>query len=529
MYFTSATFVAFLALVLVGYYLVFRRFQWQFLLVASFVFYAFSGWENLIYISVTIVSTWYAGRRMNALQAAQIETLAQNKAALSTTDAKAIRAATKQKRKRWLVACLLFNFGILAVVKYSNFAIGNINSLLDLLGANGRLGLLGLALPMGISFYTFQTMGYIIDVYRSKKADAAEGNLFRLALFSSFFPQIIQGPISRFGELSKTLYGPHRFNSDAFSAGLLRVLWGFFKKLIIADRLLVAVKTLTAAPAEYGGVYVLLAMSFYAITLYADFTGGIDITIGTAQMLGIKLPENFNRPFYSMSIAEYWRRWHITMGTWFKDYLFYPLSTAKPMLALIKPSRKLFGEKIGVRVPVYLVTIILWFATGLWHGASWNFIVWGLANGVVIIVSQELAPAYKRFHNRFTFANTAGYNAFQILRTFWLMCFIRSFDIYASVGATFAAYASVFTRFGAGQFAATGLSTLGLATADYIIAAAGVLAMIIAGAVKARFYTEKPVPMPLRFAGYFFLFFAVLIFGRYGIGYDANQFIYNQF
>ena len=261
-----------------------------------------------------------------------------------------------------------------------------------------------LLLPMGISFYTFQTMGYIIDVYRGKYG--AEKNIGKLALFVSFFPQLIQGPISRFDDLSLSLYKEHNFDAKGFSFGFQRVLWGYFKKLVIADRIVIAVLEITKNPETYDGIFVLVGMVFYAIQLYADFTGGIDITIGIAQMLGIKVKENFNRPYFSKSIVEYWRRWHITMGTWFKDYIFYPLSVCKPMLNISKSSRKRFGEQIGKRVPVYLSTMTVWFTTGLWHGASWNFVVWGLLKRICDFSFQEFEPLYAKFHQKFNVRNT---------------------------------------------------------------------------------------------------------------------------
>ena len=171
-----------------------------------------------------------------------------------------------------------------------------------------------------------------------------------------------------------------------------RIMWGYFKKLVIADRILVAVNTIIRDPEVYQGAFALVGMLFYAFQLYADFTGGIDITIGIAQVLGIEVKENFNRPYFSKSIAEYWRRWHITLGTWFRDYLFYPISVSKPMMKVFKFTRERFGGAIGRRIPVYISTITVWFVTGIWHGASWNFIAWGMANCVVIIISQELEP-----------------------------------------------------------------------------------------------------------------------------------------
>ena len=303
-----------------------------------------------------------------------------------------------------MLACLFLNLGILAVLKYTNFAIANINFFLDAFHAGEPISFKNMILPMGISFYTFMAVGYLVDVYRGKYP--AKKGLFSFALFISFFPQVIQGPISRFDDVSDDMWADHKFDRRAVSFGLQRILWGFFKKLVIADRILTAVNMIIHDPATYDGIYVFLGMMFYALELYADFTGGIDITIGTAELFGIHLKENFHRPYFSKNIAEYWRRWHITMGTWFTDYIFYPISVSEPMLKFNKFARKHFGEYIGKRMPVYTASAVVWFATGIWHGAAWNFIVWGMMNFVVLMISQELEPCYKRFHKHFSVDGT---------------------------------------------------------------------------------------------------------------------------
>ncbi len=411
---------------------------------------------------------------------------------------------------------------------HTNFFISNINTFLS---PDSALGFLNIAVPMGISYYTFMSMSYIIDVYREKAEP--QRNIFKYALFVSFFPQVVQGPISRYGDLSKTLYSGAAFDWDNINNGARRVLWGFFKKLVIANRLLPAVNALSECPDEFQGVYVLFNILLYAVTLYADFTGGIDITIGAAEMMGVRLKENFDRPFYSFNIADYWRRWHITMGTWFKDYLFYPMTVSKPMLKFSKYMRGKFGGGIGKRAPVYIVTMVLWFMTGLWHGATWNFIVWGLVNGAVILISQELSPLYERFHKRFKFSRTKGYAAFQILRTFWLMGAIRMFDRYDGVGNTLRMLASAITKFDINDFITRGVEVLGLSTSGYLSAGIGVAVMLLAsfmsrGGISARERLARAA-WPLRYLAVGALFFMILIFGAYGLGYDAAQFIYNQF
>ena len=530
MYFTSFGFILFLVVTFVLYYAVPKKAQWPVLLAASLFFYAFSGLTNFAYIFATIISTYLIGVKLSKIHKEQSGFLSANKAELSKEQKKEYKAGMKKKRWRWLLVCLFLNFGIMAVIKYTDFAISNVNSLIETFGGNGGLGLMNLILPLGLSFYTFQTMGYIIDVYRGKCE--AEQNIFKFALFTSFFPQIIQGPISRFEDISTDLFGEKSFDAKTFSYGAQRIIWGFLKKLVIADRLLIAVRVLSADPQGYPGIYVLACMFLYAVTLYADFTGGIDITIGIAEAMGIKVKENFDRPFYSKSIAEYWRRWHITMGTWFKDYLFYPLSVCKPMLNFSSWSRRVLGEKIGKRLPVYVSTLVVWFATGLWHGATWNFIVWGLVNGVVILISQEFNPLYAKFGERFSFVQKRGYEAFRIFRTFWLMCFIRAFDCYEGVAGTFKAQLSVFTDFSLGRFMSEGLTGMGLGINDYIAAFLAVGLLLIVSVIKTKgsardFIAGKPAAV--RHFVFAALILAILIFGVYGVGYDSRQFIYNKF
>ncbi|MDR2751062.1 MAG: hypothetical protein LBC41_10400 [Clostridiales bacterium] len=319
MRFVSYEFLLLLAVALVLYYTACRKCQWQLLLAASAVFYARSGALHLLFITATVASTFLASMAM---------------------------AKRERKRERRLpfALCLVFNIGILAFFKYSP-----------------------LAFPLGLSFYTLQTMGYLIDCYRARPGvKPALSNPFKLALFTSFFPQLTQGPISRFGELKDTLYARHELKADDFTEGLLRVALGLFKKLVIAERLM----PLLGIQGGFAGWCV--SSLLYAVTIYCDFTGGLDIAIGVARMFGIRLSENFDRPFYAKSVSEYWRRWHMTMGSWFRDYIFYPMSLWKPVLRLSKV------KALGKRAPVWVATTVTWLATGLWHGATWNFVLWGL-------------------------------------------------------------------------------------------------------------------------------------------------------
>ncbi len=530
MLFTSYSFIIFITIIFILYYTIPKGLQWVLLLAASYLFYSLMSIKFLFYILFTTITTYFIGIKIGELHNIHSNYLADHKASLSREEKKSYRAFMKSRLWKWLLVCLLLNFGLLVIAKYTNFTIENINGILELIGSSKRLTFWNIALPMGISFYTFKTMSYIIDVYRGKYPP--EKNIFKFALFVSYFPQLIQGPISRFDDLSETLFTEHSFDRKNLNFGLQRIMWGFFKKLVIADRMLVAVNTIIRDPEAYQGIFVFLGMLFYTYQLYADFTGGIDITIGISEVLGIKVRENFERPYFSKSITEFWRRWHITMGTWFKDYLFYPLSVWKPMLNFAKFSRNKFGNNFGKKLPVYLTTLIVWFTTGLWHGANWNFIAWGLTNGIVIIISLECKPFYNWFHNKFKVGGTFGFRLFQIIRTTLLMSAIRLFDLYRDVPMTLRMFGTIFTKPNIHMLFNGSLANLGLSLSDYFILLLGFVVLLIVSLVQRTGSVRGKIAESNMVVGYalnYALIIAILIFGAYGIGYDANQFIYNQF
>ena len=530
MLFTSYEFIFFLACLLVLYYHTPERFQWMLLLAGSLFFYASFGPVYLIYIGISIVSTWFCGILLAKNLSKQKEYLDAHKTDLGREEKKLYKAGQKTARSRMQAVCILFNLGILAVMKYSNFFIGNINGIFSMIGRE-PLAFVSIALPLGISFYTLQAIGYLVDVGRGTVE--AEENPFRLALFISFFPQVVQGPIARFGDLKKTLYGPHSYDGRTVSFGLQRVLWGFFKKLVVADRLMPFVLGVTADAGVYRGIYVLLGGFLYTVELYADFTGGIDISIGAAEALGIRLSENFNQPYFSTSLKEYWRRWHISMCSWFRDFVFYPVSTSRSMQNFSRFLRAKLNPTAGKRIPVYVSSFAVWFATGIWHGASWNFIVWGLLNFIILMASEELEPLYDKFHERFGLREKKGYRAFMMTRTFILVCFLNLFDCYASVGDTLSAIASAFCPANLPLLFSGEFEWFGLYASDFVVVGLAVALMCFISTKKERGEhireTIDELSFPVRATIWSLLFLAVLIFGAYGIGYDSAQFIYNRF
>ncbi len=529
MLFTSASFIGFAALTLLAYYIVPKKFQWWILLASGLLFYALSGTEYIIFILYTALVTYLTAVFLQKKADEEDAFVEANRGNLEKSERKRIRAAGKKKRFRILLIGLILGFGMLAVLKYTAFVLEGARSVWILFGGES-FSIPSLLLPLGISFYTFQSMGYLIDVYR--KTTRAECNFAKLLLFISFFPQLLQGPISRFGVLQKQLTEPHPFRGSDFRSGMLRVLWGYFKKLLVADTAMIAIKTLITEPDSYRGVFVLLLILLYSAQIYGDFTGGIDITIGLSEMFGIHLTENFNRPFSSKSTKEYWNRWHITMGTWFTDYVFYPLSVSRPMQHLSASASVKLGNGFGLRLPVYLSTIVTWFLTGLWHGAGWNFIVWGLLNCLVILISRELEPLYRRFNQRFPRLTASRFWAgWQAIRTFLLMGLIRTLDCYRDVPLTFSQWGSLLTVWNWNELFSDAWITLGLTVGEWSvlfcsIAVIFTISQLTKKCDARKAVSEKPV---LWLALSCTLIIVILLFGAYGIGYDASQFIYTQF
>lgn len=528
MLFTSYEFIAFFLVLLLLYYVVPKKCQWMLLLIANCIFYCSASPKHLIYILCTTLLTYVTALRIARSLSRQKQYLHEHKDEMDKAGRKEYKQKCQKRRKLWLAGCLIAVLGLLAVLKYTNFFIANLNSVLA--GFGTQLNFVTLAIPLGISFYTLQAVGYLVDVYRGTVE--AEKNFFRYFLFVSFFPLLIQGPISRYGDLSKTLYEPHAANKTEIFRGLQRMLWGYFKKLVIADRILIGLRVVLDAPDTYQGAYVVVGMLLYTVELYADFTGGIDITIGLSQALGIHVMENFRLPYFSKSLKEYWRRWHISMCSWFRDYVFYPASVSAVMQKMMKWGKTHLGNRAGKRLPVYAASFLVWMATGIWHGASWNYVIWGLLNWAVLMASEEMEPLYARFHRRFSCGEKQWYKLWMIVRTFCLICILNLFDCYGSAGTTLYLLGSVFRAKNWNIFVDGSLLRLGMSAVDFCVLAAGVALMLVVSLLQLRGSVREQIgklAYPVRVCLWFGLFVSVLLLGAYGHGYDASQFIYNQF
>ena len=431
MVFFSLSFVIFLICLLVCYYACGRlapTYQWVVLLVGSIVFYGIAGkWPMLVFLFVTAFSTWQGSRMLAKLSADAKDA---RKAAKGREAKKAVKQQFVRKRRIVLVVVLLITLGMLGYLKYWNTILFNFG-----LEPNPRS--LGILLPLGISFYMFTALGYFIEVYNEQYDP--EPNFARFLLFVSWFPQVTQGPINRYGEIAQQLFASRRVDGHAMRRGLLRMAYGIFKKYAIANVLIINFSAIfTNANTSTTGPVIIIGILIYSIEMYADFSGGIDIVEGASELFGVEMAQNFRQPYFSTSLADFWRRWHMSLGAFMRDHVFYPLAVTKPMKALNKQATKVLGKQVGRTISACVANVIVFLLVGLWHGAEWHFLLWGLYNGVVIALSDLLAPLFERLSQALHVnRESAAFHVFSILRTFAVVAVGRYFDCMENVGLIF--------------------------------------------------------------------------------------------
>lgn len=373
MLFNSSEFLLFFPLVTIIYFLLPHKFRWIHLLIASCIFYMAFIPVYILILLFTIVVDYFAGIWI---------------------------ANSVGKRRKWfLVLSLIANIGILAVFKYYNFFIENVNVILHYLGihANSELPYLSIILPIGLSFHTFQAMSYTIEVYRGNQKPEKHFGIY--ALYVMFYPQLVAGPIERPQHLLPQLREKHQFDIDRVYAGLRLMLWGLFKKVVIADRLALYVNEVYGNVHGYGSGNLLIAAFFFAIQIYCDFSGYSDMALGAARVMGFRLMINFNRPYFSKNIREFWQRWHISLSSWFRDYLY----------------KSLGGNRIST-FRTYINILIVFLISGFWHGANYTFIVWGAIHGILVI-----AYVLSRKYNKTSVFDKRFLDVPSILFTFFLV------------------------------------------------------------------------------------------------------------
>ena len=540
MAFFSWQFILFLTVSLAVYYIVPGRFRWLVLLASSAWYYVVGGGlKSCVYVLVTVITTYLGAVIIDNMQRKVDEQLKGRSTEagavkLSREEKKQLKALGQKKKKRVLVLVLLINFGILIVLKYGSFISINMNGLLERFHTSGRLPEVSFLIPLGLSFYTFQTMGYLIDVYRGKYS--AERNILRLCLFTTYFPSVLQGPINRFDDLAKQLYEPHSFDDLQFREGLLRMLWGIFKKMIIAERAAIIVNEVFGnfETSRYGGFTLVVGILLYSVQLYCDFAGGMDIVFGASQMFGIHLRENFRQPYMARSVSEFWQRWHISLGNWMKDYVFYPIALSKPFAKMQKTLKKNVNPYFGKVFPSFLASFMVFVLVGIWHGANWKFVYYGLYQATFVSTETLFEKPYADLRRICRVREeAAGWKLFQMIRTLTILSIGRYVDVVPDMPTVIRALKATFSTFNPYIFFDGSLYTLGVDERNFGILILMILLIAAVDVINERGQTVRGIiarqQFPFRWVVYLAAIAAVLVFGMYGPGFNMSSFIYAQF
>lgn len=493
-----------------------------FIIVVTVLFYALKGLQKYILLIASIL--FYIS--ISAVSRPKLVLLIGYVIIVTYAGAILIERSRGRMRSVVLVLVIVALLVVLVVLKYAY----NLCSLfMELLHADVEVSFLQFAPVIGISYFILSAVGYLIEV--SWGSYKAERNVSTVALFIFYFPQVISGPVTRFQEMKVQFDERRRLKYENIMYGIRRMLWGYFKKLVISERFGVIVSAVYGNYGEYSAVGIIGATLAYAVQLYTDFSGCMDIILGVSGLFGIRLPENFNAPFFSKSVQEFWQRWHITLGLWFKDYVMYPIQISKPMVKLGKRCRKRFGKKRGKKIPFYLSMLVLWFLIGVWHGGTgYYFIASAVIPCFILIVSDLVQPLFVRWRGseRINMA-CFSWRLFQSLRTVLLICICW---IFVCSNGTMAAV-SVFRHMAEVPVAYTTLTaafeTFGLTVTDLVVMILGVFILGMSDYLQYRgaSVTEKLDGQNgvFRCLVIYVEFFSILLYGMVG----TSNFIYFQF
>ena len=506
---TSLKFAIFFTISLTLYYIIPIKLQLYYLILDSIFFYILSVDPfTLIYICACICTVYYFSIK-----------IAKEKNNL-------------HKRKFLLVIGIIINVSLLGAIKYNIFIIKNANVLLNLFHVSMQIPEVRIMAPLGISYYTFAAISYLIDVYW--EISEQQEDIRKLSLFIVYYPQLTSGPIMYYREIKEQLYCEHKFDYNNLAFGIQRILWGVFKKLVISVRLGIIVDTIYGNTIEYSGLYIWLAALLFMFQLYTDFSGCMDIVIGASECYGIVLKENFRTPFFSRSVQEFWQRWHITLGGWMRDYIMYPILRCKRWQKLTKWIKTHFGKKAAKMLPSYLAMLCVWLLMGLWHGGSWKYVLgmgiwfWG-----IITLSKVFEPLFKKIINMLHInTNCFSWHLFQSIQVFVLVCIGNMFFRLNGLITTFRVMRSGL-RWNPWIFFDGSIYQLGLDRQNIWISIFGVMILLVVSVlqeqgknVRQRLAEQNIVFRWIIIIG---LIISIIIFGMYGPEFNSQSFIYEQF
>ena len=498
MLFNSIDFLIFLPIVLVIYYIIPMKYKHIWLLISSYYFYMCWNAKYVLLIFVSTVITYLSGILIDKVE-------------------KTWSDVDKLGKYKKLILAISFvsNLGILFYFKYINFTLDIVTRILSKVNISMNVPVFDVILPVGISFYTFQALSYSVDVYRGEVAP--EHDFFRYALFVSFFPQLVAGPIERSKNLLTQLREPRKFDFGYAFDGIILMLWGFFLKIVLADRIAIFVDTVYGDCEHYQGIYLIVATVLFAVQIYCDFSGYSSIAMGTAKLLGIELMDNFNAPYLSTSVADFWRRWHISLTSWFKDYLYIPLGGSR---------RGTFRK--------YINKMIVFILSGLWHGAQLTFVVWGAINGLYQVIGEILMPIREKVSDALGVnRDSEGFCVLRAIVTFTMIDFSWIFFRADSLGRAVYIIKSIFNAENIWTLFDGSLYNCGLDDKNFRLMVIAVMILLIADILKRKGIRVREII--LRHDGYIkclvvsLSILMIMVFGKYGPAYNAVNFIYFQF
>lgn len=520
---TSLMFFVFVAIALILYYTVPKKLQWVVLLFASLFFISYASKFAMLYMVAVTLLIYFGAVKIQGLN----DKFRENKKTLSKDDRKRLKNDIKKKQHCILTVMVIAAVGILAVLKYFNFFGETVNSLTT----KNIVPFVKLAVPLGISYYTLMSVSYIVDVYRGTVE--AEKNPFRLLLFVCYFPHITEGPFDTYDKLSPQFREYHKFDYDIFMNAASLLLLGLVKKMIIADRIAYIANEIFDNYTEYSGIPVIVGMVAYTVQLYFDFSGCIDIVRGVSKMFCIDIAENFNRPFFSHTIQEFWQRWHITLGAWLKNYVFYPVSLSKATKKITKNANKHIKNKYFAGVIISALPLLsVWFVMGIWHGASWKYVVYGLYYFALIMLGKIFEPLFvKIFEKSKIKRDSKLFKAFQVIRT----------DLLVVIGLTMFR-ADTLSQFATMIKSLIGINIIGIKNIviacedlhylDYFLLLVMIILFMIIDYCEIngkKIYFDILQSVNKRWVWITVSIIMIILLGVYGSGYTEQPFVYADF
>lgn len=521
-YTSFSFFLLYFGITFVIYSIMPKRVRWVVLLLGSLTFYFISSKGNVAILLTANLIIWIIGLILGKLS----KTQAEKRKNASKEERKTIKARYTKKKRLFLALGVLSVTAMLLVGKYTNFFIDTFNSLFS-----GNIPALNIVQPLGLSFFILQAISYMADVYYGRIQ--AEKNPLRITLYLSFMLTVVEGPIARYGELGAQLKNPRYNTLEDISTGFLRVLWGLFKKIVIADRAVLLADVVFDNYERYSGLAVIIGIAFYTLQLYCEFSGVMDIVCGLGKMLGLEMPENFKRPFLAKSINEFWQRWHITLGAWLRDYVFYSISFSAGIKKLSSKTKKKFSPYFANLIPATIALFFVWFSNGFWHGAGWKYIVYGLYYFMLMTLGMFLEPLFVKITALLRIDRSSrGFGMFRIARTIAIvnigMLIFRADDL----SAAYNMFTSIFTNFDP-MIIINGGNNFSLSVGDYVMIFFGVSALITVGFIREKGIdiTKRVFSLPYIAKASFYLavLFVIIIFGAYGEEYGVVDLIYANF